>query len=104
MVSVEEIDYMREFIEEIRQETGVAARRFHTVLRRARALAEQRGTDCPFGRFASQSADAQRILHHARVPGAGREVEPQAGPSKWDAPLSCVLTLVPGAAPAPEFR
>ena len=41
MVSVEEIDYMPEFIEEIRQETGVAARRFHTVLQRARALAEQ---------------------------------------------------------------
>ena len=41
MVSVEEIDYMPEFIEEIRQETGVAARRFHPVLRRARALAEQ---------------------------------------------------------------
>ena len=41
MVSVEEIDYMPEFIEEIRQETGVAARRFHAVLRRARALAEQ---------------------------------------------------------------
>jgi len=32
MVSVEEIDYMPEFIEEVRQETGTAARRFHTVL------------------------------------------------------------------------
>jgi nucleotide-binding universal stress UspA family protein len=41
MVSVEEIDHMPEFIEEIRQETGTAARRFHTVLQRARALAEQ---------------------------------------------------------------
>jgi nucleotide-binding universal stress UspA family protein len=41
MVSVEEIDYMPEFIEEVRQETGTAARRFHTVLQRARALAEE---------------------------------------------------------------
>lgn len=41
MVSVEEIDYMPEFIEEVKQETGTAARRFHTVLQRARALAEQ---------------------------------------------------------------
>jgi nucleotide-binding universal stress UspA family protein len=41
MVSVEEIDYMPEFIEEVRQETGTAARRFHTVLQRAHALAEE---------------------------------------------------------------
>jgi nucleotide-binding universal stress UspA family protein len=41
MVSVEEIDYMPEFIEEVRQETGTAARRFHAVLQRARALAEE---------------------------------------------------------------
>src|SRR5438128_4050828 len=41
MVSVEEIDYMPEFIEEIRQETGTAARRFHKVLQRARAMAEE---------------------------------------------------------------
>jgi len=41
MVSVEEIDHMPEFIEEIRPETGTAARRFHTVLQRARAMAEQ---------------------------------------------------------------
>ena len=40
MVCVEEIDYMPEFIEEIRQETGTAARRFHKVLQRARAEAE----------------------------------------------------------------
>jgi nucleotide-binding universal stress UspA family protein len=39
MVSVEEIDYMPEFIEEVRQETGTAARRFHAVLQRARAMA-----------------------------------------------------------------
>jgi nucleotide-binding universal stress UspA family protein len=41
MVSVEEIDYMPEFIEEVKQETGTAARRFHTVLQRARTLAEE---------------------------------------------------------------
>jgi nucleotide-binding universal stress UspA family protein len=41
MISVEEIDYMPEFIEEIREETGTAARRFHTVLQRSRAMAEQ---------------------------------------------------------------
>jgi len=40
MVSVQEIDYMPEFIEEIREETGTAARRFHKVLQRARAMAE----------------------------------------------------------------
>ena len=40
MVSVEEIDYMLEFIEEIREETGTAARRFHGVLQRARKMAE----------------------------------------------------------------
>ena len=40
MVSVEEIDYMPEFIEEVREETGTAARRFHKVLQRARAMAE----------------------------------------------------------------
>src|SRR6266436_4801832 len=41
MVSVEEIDYMPEFIEEVRQETGTASRRFHKVLQRARAMAEE---------------------------------------------------------------
>jgi nucleotide-binding universal stress UspA family protein len=41
MVSVEEIDYMPEFIEEVKQETGTAARRFHAVLQRARAMAEE---------------------------------------------------------------
>ncbi len=41
MVSVEEIDYIPEFIEEIREETGTAARRFHKVLQRARAMAER---------------------------------------------------------------
>jgi nucleotide-binding universal stress UspA family protein len=42
MVSVEEIDYIPEFIEEIREETGTAARRFHIVLQRARAMAERK--------------------------------------------------------------
>jgi nucleotide-binding universal stress UspA family protein len=41
MVSVEEIDYMPEFIEEVREEIGTAARRFHKVLQRARAMAEE---------------------------------------------------------------
>jgi nucleotide-binding universal stress UspA family protein len=40
MISVEEIDYMPEFVEEVREEMGTAARRFHTVLQRARAMAE----------------------------------------------------------------
>jgi nucleotide-binding universal stress UspA family protein len=42
MVCVEEIDYMPEYIEEVREETGSAARRFHKVVQRARALAESR--------------------------------------------------------------
>ncbi|MGQ0444394.1 MAG: universal stress protein [Beijerinckiaceae bacterium] len=41
MISVEEIDYMPEFIEEVREETGTAARRFHGVIQRARAMAGQ---------------------------------------------------------------
>src|SRR6266571_4884748 len=41
MVCVEEIDYMPEFIEEVREETGTAARRFHKALQRARAMAEE---------------------------------------------------------------
>jgi nucleotide-binding universal stress UspA family protein len=42
MICVEEIDYMPEFIEEIREETGTAARRFHKVLQRARDMASKR--------------------------------------------------------------
>ena len=41
MVCVEEIDYMPEFMEEVREETATAARRFHGALRRARAMAEE---------------------------------------------------------------
>lgn len=40
MVSVEEIDYMPEFLAEVREETATAARRFHKVVQRARAMAE----------------------------------------------------------------
>jgi nucleotide-binding universal stress UspA family protein len=42
MVSVEEISYLPEYIEEVREETGMAARRFHKVLQKARATAEER--------------------------------------------------------------
>lgn len=42
MVSVEEIDYMPEFMEEVREEKGTAARRFHTVIQRAHAMADDR--------------------------------------------------------------
>lgn len=42
IVSVEEIDYMPEFIEEVREQTGTAARRFHKVHQRARAMAEEK--------------------------------------------------------------
>ncbi len=41
MVCIEEIDYMPEFIEEVREETGTAARRFHKVVLRAKAMAEE---------------------------------------------------------------
>jgi len=40
MISVEEIAYMPEFLEEVREEAGTAARRFHKVLQRAREMAE----------------------------------------------------------------
>src|SRR3974377_2053386 len=39
MIGVEEIDYLPEFIEEVREEKGKAARRFHTVLQRSGAMA-----------------------------------------------------------------
>jgi nucleotide-binding universal stress UspA family protein len=41
MVCVEEIPYLPEYIEEVREETLTAGRRFHGVLQKARALAEQ---------------------------------------------------------------
>ena len=42
MVSVEEISYMPEYIEEVREEKATAARRFHAVLQRAKTLAGER--------------------------------------------------------------
>jgi nucleotide-binding universal stress UspA family protein len=41
MISVEEIDYMPEYVEEVREERGTAARRFHKALQRAKAMAEE---------------------------------------------------------------
>ena len=41
MISVEEIAYIPEFIEEVREDAGTAARRYHTVIQRAKALAGQ---------------------------------------------------------------
>ena len=41
MVAVEEIPYLPEYVEEVREATGTAARRFHAVLQRARAMAEE---------------------------------------------------------------
>lgn len=41
MVCVEEVDFMPEFIEDVREETGTAARRFRASLQRARAMAEE---------------------------------------------------------------
>lgn len=41
MVSVEEIPYMPEYIEEVREEKGTAARRYHTVIQRANAMASE---------------------------------------------------------------
>src|SRR5262245_42717925 len=40
MVSVEEIDYMPELIEAVREENGTAARRFNGVQQRAHRMAE----------------------------------------------------------------
>jgi nucleotide-binding universal stress UspA family protein len=40
MVCIEEISYMPEFIEEVREEKGTAARRFHGVVNRSRGMAE----------------------------------------------------------------
>ncbi|MGA8690622.1 MAG: universal stress protein [Methyloceanibacter sp.] len=45
MVSVEEVPYLPETIEEVREGTAVDARRFHAVLNRARAMAGARGVE-----------------------------------------------------------
>ena len=50
MVCIEEIDYMPEFIEEVREETGTAARRFHKVVQRAKAMAEEGQVDSAYAR------------------------------------------------------
>lgn len=41
MVSAEEIGFVPEFTEEVREKTGTAPRRFRGVLQRARAMAEE---------------------------------------------------------------
>jgi Universal stress protein family len=41
IVCVEEISFLPEFMEEVRESTGTAARYFHGVLRRARSMAEE---------------------------------------------------------------
>jgi nucleotide-binding universal stress UspA family protein len=43
MVCVEEIPQMPEYIEEVREAKGIAARRFHVVIERARSQVEQSG-------------------------------------------------------------
>jgi nucleotide-binding universal stress UspA family protein len=45
MVSVEEIPYLPETMEEVREDVGADARRFHAVLTRARAMAGARGVE-----------------------------------------------------------
>jgi nucleotide-binding universal stress UspA family protein len=45
LVCVEEIPQMPEYIEEVREAKGIAARRFRPVVERARLLAEQSGID-----------------------------------------------------------
>jgi nucleotide-binding universal stress UspA family protein len=57
LVWVEEIRPMPEYIEEIREAKGTAARRFHSVVERARRLAEQGGSISTFiGSAATPSA------------------------------------------------
>jgi hypothetical protein len=60
MVSVEEIDYLPEFIEEVREETGTAARRFHGVLQRARAMAEESQCETAYPRRGGASGVRHR--------------------------------------------
>lgn len=45
LVCVEEIPQMPEYIEEVREAKGVAARRFHPIVERARLQARQSGID-----------------------------------------------------------
>lgn len=43
MVSVEEVDYLPEFAEEVREESTAAARRYRPVVQRAREMANEAG-------------------------------------------------------------
>jgi len=45
MVSVEEIDYLPEFMEEVKEEIDTAARRFHKVINQAREMTEKARVD-----------------------------------------------------------
>ena len=45
MVCVEEIDYMPEFIEEVREETKTAAQRFRKIVQQSRALAQEKNVN-----------------------------------------------------------
>jgi nucleotide-binding universal stress UspA family protein len=45
MVCVEEVPYLPEFIEEVRETSGTAARRFHGVIQRAHAMAREQQID-----------------------------------------------------------
>src|SRR5712692_2095234 len=74
MVSVEEISYLPEMIQDVREETGVAARRFHAVVNRARDLAEEAQVKLKTHRLTGHPV---RSIGHpaaglkARLPGAG---------------------------------
>ena len=46
MICVEEIDYLPETMEDVRQETGVAGRRFHSVVNRSRSMAAAPTASC----------------------------------------------------------
>jgi len=41
MVSIEEISYIPDSVEEVREEKGTAARRYHAVIQRANAMAQE---------------------------------------------------------------
>jgi nucleotide-binding universal stress UspA family protein len=43
MVSIEELPYLPELADEVREAKGIAARRFHSVVQRANAMAGEHG-------------------------------------------------------------
>ncbi|HZS63702.1 MAG TPA: universal stress protein [Xanthobacteraceae bacterium] len=45
MVLVEELPYVPEYIEEVREEKGAVARRFHTVIQRANKVADEHNVE-----------------------------------------------------------